>query len=212
MTPLPAPAELIYAIGMAAVAVNAASAVLETEDKKMDLVGAVVVGLATSLGGGTLRDLLLGVPVFWMIDFNYVWVASAASLAAFALARHLRDETVWAAILYLDAFGIALFGVQSIDKALAHGFAAPVAIVMATITGIGGGLIRDVLAQRENLLSSREIYATTIITGGMLYTFLLAQGGASHGASLCGVAFTFAFRGLAIHFGWQMPKWLTLRH
>ena len=57
MTPLPAPAELIYAIGMAAVAVNAASAVLETEDKKMDLVGAVVVGLATSLGGGTLRDL-----------------------------------------------------------------------------------------------------------------------------------------------------------
>ena len=59
MTPLPAPAELVYAIGMAAVAVNAASAVLETEDKKMDLVGAVVVGLATSLGGGTLRDLLL---------------------------------------------------------------------------------------------------------------------------------------------------------
>ena len=72
MTPLPAPAELIYAVGMAAVAVNAASAVLETEDKKMDLVGAVVVGLATSLGGGTLRDLLLDRPVFWLVDVAYL--------------------------------------------------------------------------------------------------------------------------------------------
>ena len=197
---------------IAATAAFALSGIIAAARKRLDVVGVCVVSFVAAFGGGTLRDLLLGVPVFWMIDFNYVWVASAASLAAFALARHLRDETVWAAILYLDAFGIALFGVQSIDKALAHGFAAPVAIVMATITGIGGGLIRDVLAQRENLLSSREIYATTIITGGMLYTFLLAQGGASHGASLCGVAFTFAFRGLAIHFGWQMPKWLTLRH
>ena len=203
---------LNYWIGMAAICAFAMAGVLAAGRRGMDIIALLFMGVITAVGGGTLRDLLLGVPVFWMIDFNYVWVASSASLAAFALARHLRDETVWAAILYLDAFGIALFGVQSIDKALAHGFAAPVAIVMATITGIGGGLIRDVLAQRENLLSSREIYATTIITGGMLYTILLAQGGASHGASLCGVAFTFAFRGLAIHFGWQMPKWLTLRH
>lgn len=203
---------LNYWIGMAAICAFAMAGVLAAGRRGMDIIALLFMGVITAVGGGTLRDLLMGVPVFWTLDFNYVWVASGASMLAFALARQLRDETVWSAILYLDAFGIALFGVQSIDKALAHDFAAPVAIVMATITGIGGGLIRDVLAQRENLLASREIYATTIITGGILYTYLLARDGQSLGASLCGVAFTFAFRGLAIHFGWQMPKWLTLRH
>jgi uncharacterized membrane protein YeiH len=90
MTPLPAPAELIYAIGMAAVAVNAASAVLETEDKKMDLVGAVVVGLATSLGGGTLRDLLLDRQVFWLADVAYLVCGLLAVAITFLLARRIR--------------------------------------------------------------------------------------------------------------------------
>jgi uncharacterized membrane protein YeiH len=90
MTPLPAPAELIYAIGMAAVAVNAASAVLETEDKKMDLVGAVVVGLATSLGGGTLRDLLLDRPVFWLADVAYLVCGLLAVGLTFIMARRIR--------------------------------------------------------------------------------------------------------------------------
>lgn len=202
---------LNYWIGMTAIAAFAMAGVLAAGRRGMDIVALLFMGVITAVGGGTLRDLLLGVPIFWMVDFNYVWVASAASLFAFATARNLRDDIVWAAILYLDAFGIALFGVQSIDKAMAHGFAAPVAIVMATITGIGGGLVRDVLAQRENLLTSREIYATTIIAGGMLYTLLLAVVGPSHWVSLCGIAFTLTLRSLAIHYHWIMPRWLTFR-
>ena len=108
-------------------------------------------------------------------------------------------------------FGIALFGVQSIDKALALHFSVPVAVVMATITGIGGGLVRDVLAQRPNLLLSREIYATTIIVGSLCYIGLMALGEKTALTTLGGVAVTFVFRSLAIYRHWRMPKWLTLR-
>ena len=202
---------LNYLIGMTAIAAFAMSGVLAVARKDMDIVSLTFMGVITALGGGTLRDLLLNTTVFWVTDFNYVWVAIGASILAFVLERHLRDENVWAAILYLDAFGIALFGVQSIDKALLLEFSAPVALVMATITGIGGGLIRDVLAQRPNLLLSREIYATTIIAGSLFYLGLLGLVGKTLLTSMAGIAFTFIFRSLAIYRHWRMPKWLTLR-
>jgi uncharacterized membrane protein YeiH len=82
---------------------------------------------------------------------------------------------------------------------------------MATITGIGGGLVRDVLAQRPNLLLSREIYATTIIVGSICYIGLMELAGQSVLTTLGGVAVTFIFRSLAIYRHWRMPKWLTLR-
>ena len=202
---------LNYLIGMTAIAAFAMAGVLAAARKDMDIVSLTFLGVITAVGGGTLRDLLLSTQVFWVVDFNYVWIAIGAAMAAFYLERHLRDESVWALILYLDAFGIALFGVQSIDKALSLQFSAPVAVVMATITGIGGGLVRDVLAQRPNLLLSREIYATTIIAGSAVYIALLHLNGKGALATLGGVAFTFIFRALAIHRHWRMPKWLTLR-
>jgi uncharacterized membrane protein YeiH len=202
---------LNYFIGMTAMAAFAMAGVLAAARKDMDIVSLTVLGVVTAVGGGTLRDLLMSTEVFWMVDFNGVWVAIAASICAFYLERHLRDESVWTLILYLDAFGLALFGVQSIDKALALQFAAPVAVVMATITGIGGGLIRDVLTQRPNLLLSREIYATAIIAGSIFYVALLGLTGKTTVATLAGFAFTFIFRALAIYRHWRMPKWMILR-
>ena len=202
---------LNYFIGMTAITAFAMAGVLAAARKDMDIVSLTFLGVITAVGGGTLRDLLMSTEVFWVIDFNYVWIAIAASILAFYLERHLRDESVWALLLYLDAFGIALFGVQSIDKALALNFSAPVAVVMATITGIGGGLIRDVLAQRPNLLLSRDINTTTIITGSIFYIALLGLSGKSALATLGGVAFTFVFRSLAIYWHWSMPKWMILR-
>jgi uncharacterized membrane protein YeiH len=202
---------LNYLIGMTAIAAFAMAGVLAAARKDMDLVSLTFLGVITAVGGGTLRDLLMNTQVFWVSDFNYVWIAIGASISAFYLERHLRDESVWALILYLDAFGIALFGVQSIDKALLLNFSAPVAVVMATLTGIGGGLIRDVLAQRPNLLLSREIYATTIITGSIFYIALLNLNGKGALVTLSAVAFTFVFRSLAIYHHWRMPKWMILR-
>lgn len=200
-----------YFIGMAATAAFAMSGVLAMTGKDMDIVGLTFMGVVTAIGGGTLRDLLLNVPVFWVLDFNFVWVAIAASLLAFVLERYLRAEGALTAILYLDAFGIALFGVQAIDKALLLEYSAPVAVVMATLTAIGGGLIRDVLAKRENLLLSHEIYVSTIIAGSLVYLVLLGISGKTLLTSIAGVGFTFAFRALAIYRHWQMPGWLRLR-
>ena len=203
--------DLNYLIGMTAIAAFAMSGVLAAARKDMDLIGLAFMGVVTALGGGTLRDLLLNVPVFWVLDFNYVWVAIGASISAFFLEKYLRDENIWAAILYLDGFGIALFGVQSIDKALLLGFSAPVALVMATLTGIGGGLIRDVLAQRPNLLLSREIYATPIIVGSLFYLALLGLSGKTPLTSVAGIAFTLIFRAQDISRPWRIPTWLTRR-
>lgn len=200
-----------YVIGMAATAAFAMSGVLAVARKDMDIIGLTFMGVVTAIGGGTLRDLLLDTPVFWVVDFNFVWIAIGASLLAFYLERYLRDENVLEAILYLDAFGIALFGVQAIDKALLLGFSGPVAVVMATLTAAGGGLIRDVFAQRANLLLSHEIYISTIIAGSLFYLALLGLTGKSLLNSILGVGFTFVFRGLAIYRHWRMPRWLTLR-
>ncbi|SDT93347.1 Uncharacterized membrane protein YeiH [Pseudomonas pohangensis] len=199
-----------YVIGMAATAAFAMSGVLAVARKDMDVIGLTFMGVVTAIGGGTLRDLLLDTPVFWVVDFNFVWIAIVASLLAFSFERYMRAESVLLAILYLDAFGIALFGVQAIDKALLMEFSAPVAVVMATLTAIGGGLIRDVLAQRQNLLLSHEIYVSTIIAGSLLYLGLLGLFGKTLLTSIGGVGFTFAFRSLAIYRHWRMPKWLTL--
>jgi uncharacterized membrane protein YeiH len=199
-----------YFIGMAATAAFAMSGVLAVARKDMDVIGLTFMGVVTAIGGGTLRDLLLDTPVFWVVDFNFVWIAIVASLLAFSFERYMRAESVLLAILYLDAFGIALFGVQAIDKALLMAFSAPVAVVMATLTAIGGGLIRDVLAQRQNLLLSHEIYVSTIIAGSLLYLGLLGLFGKTLLTSIGGVGFTFAFRSLAIYRHWRMPKWLTL--
>jgi uncharacterized membrane protein YeiH len=199
-----------YVIGMAATAAFAMSGVLAVARKDMDIIGLTFMGVVTAIGGGTLRDLLLNTQVFWVVDFNFVWVAIAASMLAFYFERYLRAESVLMAILYLDAFGIALFGVQAIDKALLMEFSAPVAVVMATLTAIGGGLIRDVLAQRQNLLLSHEIYVSTIIAGSLFYLALLGLFGKTLLTSIAGVGFTFTFRSLAIYQHWRMPKWLTL--
>lgn len=201
---------LNYVIGMAATAAFAMSGVLAVARKDMDIIGLTFMGVVTAIGGGTLRDLLLNTAVFWVVDFNFVWVAIAASLLAFYFERYLRAENVLLAILYLDAFGIALFGVQAIDKALLLEFSAPVAVVMATLTAIGGGLLRDVLAQRQNLLLTHEIYVTTIIGGSLMYIGLLGLCGKTLLSSIAGVGFTFVFRSLAIYRHWRMPKWLTL--
>ena len=103
-----------YVIGMAAIAAFAMSGVLAVARKDMDIIGLTFMGVITAIGGGTLRDLLLDTQVFWVSDFNFVWIAIGASLLVFYFERYLRAESVLMAILYLDAFGIALFGVVAI--------------------------------------------------------------------------------------------------
>jgi uncharacterized membrane protein YeiH len=200
---------LDYYQGLIYVVVFAITGVLAVGRKDVDLFGVVMLGLITALGGGTIRDVLLDIRVFWVQDFNYVWVGTLAALAAFFGVRNFGLQTLYRPLLYLDAVGVALFCVQTIDRVLAMKRGAPVAVLMGMILGIGGGLIRDVLAGRPTLLMGKEIYATPLLLGGILYVVLLAR--FRHlPSSLVAVIFMIGFRWAAIRWDLTYPRVLRL--
>ncbi len=201
-----------YWAGQVGIAVFAVTGVLAAAHRNLDLFAVVVIGVVTAVGGGTLRDMVLDVPVFWLHDFAYVGVALAATVVAFALDRRLRDRDTYSLLLYLDGLACALFTVLAIDKTLALGHSAPVAVVMGIVTGIGGGLIRDVLIGEPTLLTRKELYATPILLGGLLYAGLLQTvPGTRELAALASATALFLMRAAAIRFGLAYPAWLTVR-
>jgi uncharacterized membrane protein YeiH len=197
----------LYYVEMVGIAVFAISGVIAVRRRGLDMFGALFLGIVTALGGGTLRDLVLGVPPIWMADFNYVWAACLGALAAFWFGWVFRSA--FDAVLYLDALGAALFAIAAANKTLLLGHAAPVAVVMGLLTGIGGGLMRDVLAGRQTLLMSRDIYATPIMAGCVLFALLRLSPPTSRNADLAGIVLIFTLRAVAIHWHLQMPAWLT---
>ena len=135
--------------------------------KQLDWLGAFIIGLATAIGGGTIRDLLLGVTPFWMLDGKYFLITGLALLATILFKNKLLQ---WKNPLFLfDAIGLGLFTVVGITKSIAMGWPVWVCIVMGTITGSMGGVIRDVLLNEVPLLLRRDIYALASIVGGLVY-------------------------------------------
>ena len=208
MTPLPAPAELINAIGMAAVAVNAASAVLETEDKKMDLVGAVTVGLAASLGGGTLRDLLLDRPAFWLVDVAYLMCGLLAVGATFVLARRIRVRP--GLFVVPDAVGLALFTVVGCRIALDAGVPWLAASLLGVVTGVFGGVLRDVLVNEVPLvMRPGTLYATASWLGALTLLGTLRLGWSDAAAATAGGAVVLILRLAAIRWRLSLPTYTS---
>jgi uncharacterized membrane protein YeiH len=192
---------------MAGSAVFAISGVLAVTRRGLDVVGAVMLGIVTAIGGGTMRDLVIGVRPFWVADFNYVWAACGGALAAFWIGWLFRSGLK--GVLYLDAIGAALFAVAAANKVLLLTGSAPVAVLMGMLTGIGGGLIRDVLAGRQTLLMSRDIYATPILFGCSVFVILRDLAPGFKQAEVVATTVILAGRALAIYRHMQMPAWLT---
>lgn len=199
----------LYVVQMIGNAVFAATGVLAVNRRGLDLFGGVVLGIVTAIGGGTIRDLIVGAPVFWVADPNYLLVAVLASVVAFFAAKRIAGLQL---LLYLDAVGVALVGVQATEKVLGLGYGGPISISMGVLTGIGGGLVRDVLASRPTLLMSREIYATPILIGCTLYVGLRQTSLNLAWALGIAAASIFLIRAAAIRWHIQMPGWLTSRH
>jgi uncharacterized membrane protein YeiH len=197
----------LYHLQMIGTAVFAVTGVLAVNRRGLDVFGAGVLGIVTALGGGTLRDVVLGVPVFWLHDLNYLWMAIAAAVAAFFADRRVRST--YTLLLYLDGLGAALFAVQATEKVLFLQHGASVAVAMGILTSIGGGLVRDVLAGRPTLLMSRELYATPVLIG--CTALVLAKPFTTRHAALVlvVVGLIFALRASAIHWHINMPAWLT---
>ena len=198
-----------YYFEMVGTAVFAITGVLAVTRRGLDVFGALVLGIVTALGGGTVRDLIIGATPFWIHDFNYVWAAGAGALAAFSIGSLFRNT--FRGLLYLDAVGAALFAVTAADKVLSMHLSAPVAVTMGVLTGIGGGLIRDVLAGRPTLLMSREIYATPILLGCIAFVLLRIATPSFPYAAAIGFTIIFGVRALAIYRHLEMPAWLTQR-
>src|SRR5687767_2480766 len=192
---------------MLGTAVFAITGVLVVARRGLDVFGALVLGVVTALGGGTVRDLIIRAPIFWIEDFNYLWAALVGALAAFSVGHRFSGAS--RALLYLDGLGAALFAISAANKVLLLNLTGPVAVVMGVLTGIGGGIIRDVLAGRQTLLMSREIYATPILLGCAVFVALRGMTETFGYAGFAGAAVIFVIRALAIRFHLEIPAWLT---
>ena len=202
-----------YWVGMAGTVAFAVTAVLAVAPRGIDIFGVLVLGVITAIGGGTLRDVIIDAPVFWGTDLMYIWVAVAASLAAFSATSLFAKKEVYSLMLYLDALGVALFGIQATAKVWDLGFGLPLApVLLGVVTAIGGGLIRDVLAGRQNLLMKRELYAIPVLLGCAAFALVLQYlpGQRLLGEAVCGIGI-FAFRAAAIHWNLSVPDWLATK-
>lgn len=157
---------LLYWVGLVAVAVNALTGVLDAGRKQMDLIGAVLVGVATALGGGTIRDLLLDRNVFWVVDQTYLLVALVAGLMTFFAVRKLRIPP--RLFLIPDAVGLALFTIIGTQVALQWHAPWLVASLMGVTTGVVGGVLRDILCNDVPLVFLKgELYASAAWVGAL---------------------------------------------
>lgn len=201
---------MIYLLGMFSIGVFAVTSVIATQNKNLDIFSVVFLGAVTALGGGTIRDMILGqLPVYWVKDLWFLWVAVGTSLVAFFIVRSLSNRQTL--LLYLDALGIALFSITAAAKTLGLGYSPSIAIVMGLITAIFGGILRDVLAGTPSLLLRKEMYATPILVGLCIYVALNRWLPNPELNIPLSISITFIIRACAIHFKLHYPAWLCSR-
>ncbi len=189
-----------------ACAVCAISGVLSAEGKRIDLFGALVLAVVTALGGGTLRDLCLGIqPVFWVASPNYLIATLAAAMLAFVLVRFMRMPS--RALLVADAFGLALFGIVGTEKALLFGADAVVAVLLGIVTGVAGGILRDVLRSEIPWVFRIEVdfYATAIFVGATAYVLMQRLLPPSEMHRYLGMAIILILRLVAMRWKLRLP-------
>jgi uncharacterized membrane protein YeiH len=195
---------ILYSLDLVGVAVFAVSGVLAARDRGLDLLGVIVIAAITAIGGGTLRDLLLNrYPIFWITDAQYLTVIIASAFLTVAYVR-VRPPP-GKALLVADAVGLALFALSGAQLAEAAQCPAIIVVLMGTMTGVAGGVLRDVITAQVPLILRRDIYATAAIVGVALYLLLQALGLQRSAAFGVGMAMVIALRLLAIHWGLQLP-------
>lgn len=196
---------IVYWLDLAGVAVFALSGVILAFRSRMDPFGMLVLAAVTGIGGGTLRDLVLGVrPVFWITDPTCLWVVLATVVLASVGFRYIHRlaHTVLPAV---DGVGLALFTAIGAHKAVLLDTPGSVAVVMGLFTGVAGGVIRDILANRVPMVLREEIYATASIAGGITFVALHALGTPFPVTISASVAITLVLRLAAIRWNLRLP-------
>ena len=171
--------------------------------KHFDWFGAYIVGLVTAIGGGTLRDILLDIPLFWMQNGWYLGVTGLSLLTVIIFKSLLisRDR-----ILFIfDSIGLAMFCVIGINKTLAIDYPMWGAMVMGIITGAFGGVLRDILINEEPIIFQKDIYATACLAGGLIYWLIMIAGGSSELSQLACAATIILLRFLTLKYNLSLP-------
>lgn len=195
----------ILAFDYAGVAVFAATGALAASRKQLDIIGFVFMACVTGTGGGTLRDLILGVPVFWTVNQDYILVCAAVAVIVYFTAHLI--ESRYKLLLWLDAIGLAAYCVFGAYKGLVVTGSATIAIVMGVMTATFGGIVRDIAAQEPSVLLRPEIYVTAALTGASAFTLLAILGLPMPLAAALGALAALAVRGGALWFGWTFPPY-----
>lgn len=171
--------------------------------KQFDLFGAFIVGMATAVGGGTIRDIIIGYSPFWMTQWIYIAIVLFAVLMFIFMHRII--ERISNTIFLFDAIGLGLFTVVGFQKTLDAGFPYWAANIMGMCTGAAGGVIRDILINEVPLIFRRDIYAIACMIGGLFYTNALLLGMEPVVAQVGCAAVVIAIRLLAVRYHWQLP-------
>ena len=172
--------------------------------KHFDVFGAWIVGMATAIGGGTFRDLMLGVNPFWMTNSIYFICCALAVVWVMAYGKYLiRQKNT---LFIFDTIGLALFNVIGIEKTLNMGFPYWTAITMGTITGAAGGVIRDVFINEVPLIFRKEIYALACVAGGLIYVLGVRIGMSAEVNALLSSFMVILMRVLAVKYHWVLPR------
>ncbi|MCL6708699.1 trimeric intracellular cation channel family protein [Pseudomonas sp. R2.Fl] len=197
---------LLVLLDYAGVAVFAATGALAASRKQLDLIGFIFMASITGIGGGTLRDLVLGsLPVFWVRNPTYLIVCVVIAVLVFFTAPRL--ESRYRLLLWLDAIGLSAYCVMGAAKGLSATGSPTVAIVTGTLTATFGGILRDVVAGEPSVLLRPEIYVTAALAGAAAFTACDAIGMALPLSSAFGMLTSFVIRGGALKFGWTAVRY-----
>ena len=182
----------------------AISGIRHAAAKHFDWFGGYVCGVAVAIGGGTIRDVMLGTSPFWTTNPFYLLCTAFALLFVIVCRKHLeRLKNAW---FVFDTLGLALFTIAGIQKSIAFGQPYWVAIIMGCITGAAGGVIRDILLNNEPVIFQKEIYATACVLGGVSYWAIVTLAFPIEIATMCSFLITCVIRLVAVRYHIALPK------
>jgi uncharacterized membrane protein YeiH len=193
--------ELIDILGVATFAIAGAYAAMQ---KRLDVFGILIISFITALGGGTLRDVMIGdLPVSWMRDIDYCVIILAASTVAMVFNKYIRNFQT--TLLIFDSLGLGFFTILGVKKGILFGFHPGICVALGTITGCFGGVIRDISLNNIPLIFQREIYATACIVGGIAYVLLLRLNMNNDWIEVISISIIFLIRIIAVAFKLTLP-------
>jgi len=197
--------DIIYFFDLAGTFVFAISGALTAIQRKLDIFGASVIALVTALGGGTIRDILIGrQPVGWLLDNNYLLIIAVGIAVSYIFGQGIQK--LRRTLFLFDTIGIGLYTILGLERTLNLGLSMPIAVIMGTVSAVFGGVVRDVLCNEVPLIFRKEIYATACIAGGILFLILTSIQLGRDWAMLITVFFIIILRILAVKYKWHLPN------